>query len=335
MKGGFNSKDKMSLPIPANGASTKHIFYKQASIYTIHMYKNQNFAEMRVGFLGLGMMGTPMAINLCRKFSMVVWSRSDSKYDALIGAGAAIGKTPSHVVEQSDIIFMMLFDGSAIQSMIDSDEDFIKSISGKIFINTSSVSVDYSHKLARQIHDAGGDFIEMPVSGSKIPAEQGQLVGMIAGDAAISDLIKLVVEPITSAAVYCGPIGSGLKAKYAINLFLVSVTAGLAESMNLARAQGLNLESFGKVLDACPLASAYSRVKIAKILKQDWSPQAAIKDCYNSTQLIQSAARGVRVQAPLIEICNKLYREAYNSGWGEEDMMAIYKLFTQTENPSS
>ncbi|KAL7904913.1 hypothetical protein GGI35DRAFT_472106 [Trichoderma velutinum] len=269
-----------------------------------------------------------MAINLCRKFSVVVWNRSDSKYDTLIGAGAAIGKAPSHVAKLSDVIFIMLFDGSAIQSMINSDDEFLKSIRGRIVINTSSVSVDYSHKLAQQIHDAGGNFIEMPVSGSKIPAEQGQLVGMMAGDFAIADLIKPVVEPITSAAVYCGSIGSGLKAKYAVNLFLVSVTAGLAESMNLARAQGLNLESFGKVLDACPLASAYSRVKIAKILKEDWSPQAAIKDCYNSTQLIRSAAQDAQVQTPFIEICNSLYRDAYNFGWGEEDMMAIYKLFT-------
>ncbi|PNP47814.1 hypothetical protein TGAMA5MH_00866 [Trichoderma gamsii] len=290
---------------------------------------------MRIGFLGLGMMGTPMAINLCRKFSVVVWNRSDSRYDTLIDAGAAIGKTPSHVAKQSDIIFIMLFDGSAIQSIINSDDDFMKSIRGKIVINTSSVSVDYSHQLSQQIHDGGGNFIEMPVSGSKIPAEQGQLVGMIAGNPAISDLIKPIVEPITSAAVYCGPIGSGLKAKYAVNLFLVSVTAGLAESMNLARSQGLSLESFGKVLNACPLASAYSRVKIAKILKEDWSPQAAMKDCYNSTQLIRSAAQKVQVQTPLIEICHSLYRDACNSGWGEEDMMAIYKLFTQAQTVPS
>ncbi|KAH8803713.1 NAD binding domain of 6-phosphogluconate dehydrogenase-domain-containing protein [Xylogone sp. PMI_703] len=287
---------------------------------------------MKVGFLGLGMMGTPMAINLCRKFSVIVWNRSESKYKNLVDAGASVGMTPSHVVKQSDIVFTMLFDDSAIQSMIDSDDNFLKSMRGKTLINTSSVSVAYSHKLAQQVHDAGGNFVEMPVSGSKIPAEQGQLVGMIAGEPAISDLIHPIVEPITCAAVYCGPIGSGLKAKYAVNLFLVSVTAGLVESMNLARAQGLPLESFGRVLNACPLASAYSKVKIAKILREDWSPQAAIKDCYNSTRLIQSAAQDVKVQTPLIQICNSLYRDAHNSGLGGEDMIAIYKLFAQAPN---
>ncbi|KAI8680485.1 hypothetical protein NCS57_00329600 [Fusarium keratoplasticum] len=285
---------------------------------------------MNVGFLGLGMMGTPMALNLCRKFSVMVWNRSDSKYRVLIEAGATVGKTPSHVVEQSDVIFTMLFDGPAIQSMIDADSNFIKAIRGKTLVNTSSVSVEFSHKLARQVHEAGGNFIEMPVSGSKIPAEQGQLVGMMAGDATIADQVRPLVEPLTSAAVYCGPVGSGLKAKYAVNLFLVAVTAGLAESMNLARAQGLDLEAFGKVLDNCPLASPYSRIKIAKMLKDDWSPQAAIKDCYNSTQLIKSAAEEVRVRTPLIQICDSLYRDANYAGWGEEDMMAIYKLFAHS-----
>ncbi|KAF4338967.1 gamma hydroxybutyrate dehydrogenase [Fusarium beomiforme] len=284
---------------------------------------------MRIGFLGLGTMGTPMALNLCRKFPVTVWNRSSSKYSALLKAGATIGKTPSHVVEQSDYIFTMLFDGPAIQSVIDNDSNVTKAIRGKTLINTSSVSAEFSNKLAQQVHEAGGNFIEMPVSGSKIPAEQGQLVGMIAGDPDVATKIKPVVEPITKAAIYCGPIGSGLKAKYAVNLFLVSVTAGLAESINLARAQGLDLTAFGEVLDNCPLASAYSKVKIAKILKDDWSPQAAIKDCYNSTELIKTAAHELQVETPLIQLCNSLYKDAKDNGLGEEDMMAVYKLFSQ------
>ncbi|KAF9775358.1 hypothetical protein IL306_006534 [Fusarium sp. DS 682] len=290
---------------------------------------------MRIGFLGLGTMGTPMALNLCRKFPVTVWNRSPSKYSALLKAGATIGKTPSDVVERSDCIFAMLFDGPAIQSVIDNDSNFIKAIRGKTLINTSSVSVEFSHRLAQQVREAGGSFIEMPVSGSKIPAEQGQLVGMMAGDRDVATQIKPVVETLTKAAIYCGPIGSGLKAKYAVNLFLVAVTAGLAESMNLARAQGLDLDAFGEVLDSCPLASAYSKVKIAKILKDDWSPQAAIKDCYNSTELIKRAAVEHQVETPLIQLCNSLYKDANDDGLGEEDMMAIYKLFAQHPNKFS
>lgn len=284
---------------------------------------------MKIGFLGLGTMGTPMAMNLCRKFPVMVWNRSSSKYNALREAGATVGTTPSSVIKQSDVIFTMLFDAPAIQSMIGSDNNFMSALRGKTLINTSSVPVQFSHEFARQVHEAGGNFIEMPVSGSRIPAEKGQLVGMMAGNPAIAEQMKPLVEPLTTAAIYCGPIGSGLKAKYAVNLFLISVTAGLAESMNLARAQGLDLEAFGSVLNNCPLASAYSKVKIAKILKEDWSPQAAIKDCFNSTELIKSAAEEADVRTPLIQVCNSLYKDANDSGWGEKDMMAVYAMFAR------
>ena len=170
----------------------------------------------RIGFLGLGMMGMPMALNLARTFPLTVWNRSSSKYPALTQAGATIGTTPSQVVEKSDVIFTMLFDGPAIQSIV--DERFKSAIRGKTLVNTSSVPVDFSRRLAEQINEAGGDFIEMPVSGSKVPAEQGQLVGMMAGDPETAERVKPFVRPLTKAAVYCGPIGSGLKTKYAVNL---------------------------------------------------------------------------------------------------------------------
>ncbi|KAL7947639.1 putative NAD binding NADP oxidoreductase coenzyme F420-dependent [Trichoderma barbatum] len=282
---------------------------------------------MNVGFLGLGVMGTPMALNLCRRFPTTVWNRTTSKCAALVQAGARFGQTPAKVIEQSDVIFTMMFDGPAIRSVI--DDDFRKALQGKTIINTSSVSVEFSRSLAQEVHEAGGKFIEMPVSGSKVPAETGNLVGMMAGDQTECERIRPFVEPITSAAVYCGPIGAGLKTKYAVNIFLITVTAGLAESMNLARAQGLNLEAFSSVLDAGPLASAYSRMKLAKMAKADWSAQAAVKDCYNSTELIRTAANTAEAKTPLIQVCNSLYRQAIDSGLEDEDMIAVYRVLSE------
>ncbi|TFB00595.1 Glyoxylate/succinic semialdehyde reductase [Trichoderma ghanense] len=281
---------------------------------------------MNVGFLGLGVMGTPMALNLCRRFPTTVWNRTASKCAALTQAGAGLGQTPAEVVEQSDVIFTMMFDGPAIRSVI--DDDFRKALRGKTLINTSSVSVEFSHSMAKEVHEAGGKFIEMPVSGSKVPAETGNLVGMMAGDQTECERIRPFIEPITCAAIYCGPIGAGLKTKFAVNTFLITVTAGLAESMNLARAQGLDLEAFSNVLDAGPLASAYSRIKLAKMANADWSAQAAVKDCYNSTELIRAAAWAAGANTPLIQVCNSLYRQAMKSGLEEEDMCAVYRVLS-------
>lgn len=284
---------------------------------------------MRVGFLGLGVMGKPMARNLSRQFPLTVWNRTPSKYAEFKEAGVSIGETPVKVVEQSDVIFVMLFNAPAIESIL--SDDFRRALRGKTLINTSSVPVDFSMSLSEKVHQAGGYFIEMPVSGSKVPAEQAQLVGMMAGDAAVAERVKPVVEPITRAAIFCGPIGSGLKAKYAVNSFLITYTVGLAESMNLARAQGLDLAAFGQVLDASPMASAYSKVKVQKILKEDWSPQAAVKDCYNSTKLIQNAVASVGIRSPTMDVCGELYQEAVQAGLGEEDMISVLKVVANSE----
>jgi 3-hydroxyisobutyrate dehydrogenase-like beta-hydroxyacid dehydrogenase len=199
----------------------------------------------RVGFLGLGVMGTPMALNISRKFPLTVWNRSASKYPLLVQAGAKTGTSPSQVVQHSDIIFMMLFDEHAIRTIL--TDDVSHELRNKTLVNSSSVSVEFSRYLSEQIQNAGGEFIEMPVSGSRVPAEQGRLVGMMAGDRAVTDRVQPYIEPMTSAEVYCGPIGSGLKMKYAVNNFLITMTAGLAEATNLAHAQGLDLDAFGQV----------------------------------------------------------------------------------------
>lgn len=282
---------------------------------------------MRIGFLGLGTMGTPMALNLSRHFPITVWNRSSSKYAPLIAAGAKIGNTPSEVAQESDVLFTMLIDAAAIEDIL--DDDFKTALAGKTLINTGSVSEEFSHRLADEVSKAGGRFVEMPVSGSQIPAEQGQLVGMLAGDAGTVEAVRHVMKPITRAAVYCGPIGYGLRAKNAVNLYVTALAVGLAESMNLAHAQGLDLVVLGEIIDAGPAASAYASNKIAKIVAGDWSAQAATKICYNSSTLICNAAEAAGVRSPVAQVCRSMYEEATNAGFGDDDMIAIIKILSR------
>lgn len=217
---------------------------------------------MRVGFLGLGLMGTPMALRIAQRYSLIVWNRSATKYPDMIQAGAKIAEKPPIVAEQSDVIFAMLFNGSAVDSVF--DDELKQALRGKLLINCSSVSVSVSKRVAEEIHRMGGEYIEMPVSGSKVTAEQGKLVGLMAGDPVVANRAKEFVKAFTSEAIYCGPIGMGLKTKYAVNLYLITMTAGLAEAMNLARAQKLDLVAFGKAIEAGPMTSVHSKLKIER-----------------------------------------------------------------------
>ncbi|KAI1738580.1 hypothetical protein F4680DRAFT_424341 [Xylaria scruposa] len=282
---------------------------------------------MHVGFIGLGTMGTPMALNLSRHFPVTVWNRTPSKYPPLMEVGAKVGDTPAQVAEQSDVIFVMLFDAAAIEDILG---NLKKALAGKTLVNTSSVSEEFSHYLAKEVSQAGGEFVEMPVSGSKLPAEQGQLVGMLGGDVHVVEKIRHIMKPITCAAIYCGPHGYGLRTKYAVNLYVTTLAVGLAESMNLAKAQGLDLAVLGEVINAGPAASAYARNKIMKITTEDWSPQAATRDCYNSSKLICAALEATGARSPLIELCRSMYAEATESGYGDEDMISIIKILSRS-----
>ncbi|KAL2851157.1 hypothetical protein BJY01DRAFT_209292 [Aspergillus pseudoustus] len=289
---------------------------------------------MRLGFIGLGTMGVPMARNLARHFPLTVWNRSPSKYALLKEADTpiSIAESPAKLVAQSDITFVMLFNAPAIESILTTD--FFHALRGKTLVNSSTVPAEFNEELSDRVHAAGGDFLEMPVSGSKVPAEQGQLVGIMAGESQVADRIRPFVKPLTRSAIYCGPIGSGMKAKYAVNTLLVTLTAGLSESVNLARAQGIDLHAFEQVLEACPMASAYSKLKVAKIRKEDWSVQGSLKDCYNGMQLIESAAAAAGMRSPLMEVCGKVYKEAIEAGLGEEDMISIVKTVGKTRSQS-
>ncbi|KAJ4147430.1 hypothetical protein LMH87_001950 [Akanthomyces muscarius] len=286
--------------------------------------------DMRVGFMGLGFMGTPMALNLSRKFQLTVWNRTAAKCAPFQATSAAIADTPAVVLRQSDVVFTMLINEAAYRAVL--DKDFTDALRGRTIINTSSVSVAFSKFLDEQVRQAGGRYLEMPVSGSRVPAEQGQLVGMLAGDRDEARRVDPLLKTITKAAVYCGEIGMGLRTKFAINLFLITMTAGLAESMNLARAQGLDVNAFGEVLDAGPMASAYSRLKVAKMIAEDWSPQAAISDCSSVTELVQEAAAEVGAETPLMTVCDSLYKEAVSRGFGGDDMISIHQVMTPATN---
>lgn len=286
--------------------------------------------NLSLGFIGLGTMGTPMALNLARKFPLTIWNRTPSKYHLFDQTDAEIASSPLQVVEKSDIIFTMLFDGAAVESVVSGET--LSALNGKILVNTSSVTETSNHTIYSRVKAAGGDFVEMPVSGGPGPAGLGQLVGMMAGDEAVVSRVKPYVEPLTKAPVYCGPIGQGLKMKYAANLYLITMTAGLSESMVLAKAQGLEPAAFATVLNAGPMASVYSRAKLAKMVDGDWSANAAIADCYNSTQLIVNAARESGTEAPLINVCRNLYDRAKKEGLGGEDMIAVGKVLKRIPN---
>lgn len=280
-----------------------------------------------IGFIGLGSMGEPMALNLAKAgVPLLVWNRSQDKTAILAKAGAEIAADAASVFARASIVILMLVDDRATDIVLDrSGPDFVSRVKGRTIVHMGTNAPDYSRQLEADIRSAGGRYVEAPVSGSRKPAESGHLVSMLAGsEDAVAD-VRPLLAPMCRDTIVCGPVPSALLMKLAVNLFLISMVTGLAEAVHFADRNGVDLRQLMAVLNAGPMASDVSRVKLPKLVGGDFSVQAAISDVLKNNRLIADAARAAGIASPLLDVCHALYRETLDLGHGDADMVAVVK----------
>jgi 3-hydroxyisobutyrate dehydrogenase len=280
---------------------------------------------MVLGFLGLGVMGRPMAANLVAAgHELVVWTRSGA---GLPGARAAGG--PGEVFERAEVVFLMLANAEAIDTVIG------PAVAGRTVVHMGTTSADYSAGLGARVRGFGGRYVEAPVSGSRVPAENGQLVAMLAGEPADRDRVRPLLAPMCREVFDCGPVPRGLLMKLAVNTFLISMVTGLAEAFHFAGGVGLDPALLRDVLAAGPMASFVSTGKADKIVAGDFAVQAAARDVHYNNRLIVEAARAHGLAAPLLEVCRELYAETEALGRGEEDMASVIHAVAARSGPGT
>ncbi|WP_277380710.1 NAD(P)-dependent oxidoreductase [Stenotrophomonas maltophilia] len=280
---------------------------------------------MPVGFIGLGVMGTPMASHLARTGSQVLgWSRSGRNDAEAVAAGVEVADGVEDVFAACGTIILMLANDAAIDSVLARDSpEFAARAAGRLLINMGTSSASYSQALAQQVRAAGGRYVEAPVSGSRVQAEAAQLVILLAGEDEDVAQASALVAPLGRQCVPCGNVPAALRMKLAVNLYLITLVTGLAEAVHFAEAHGIPLERFAQVLDAGPMASDVSRIKLDKMVRGDYAVQASITDVLKNSQLVAAAARDAGITAPLIEASDALFARAQRLGLGGLDMAAV------------
>ena len=286
---------------------------------------------MKLGFIGLGHMGSAMALNLARAGAdLVVWNRSAEKCRPLQEAGARVAGSAREVVEAAQAIILMLANSAAIDAVLmRGSTAFGDMVRGRIIVHMGTTPPAYSSGLEADILAAGGRYVEAPVSGSRKPAEAGQLVGMLAGEAAAVEAIRPHLAPMCAQTVVCGSVPQALLMKLSVNLYLITMVTGLAEATHFAEKQGVDLKLFREVLDAGPMASSVSRVKLPKLVDRDYSVQASISDVFMNNRLIFDAAREAGLASPLLDACHALYGETEALGHGKLDMVAVINAIAE------
>ena len=284
-------------------------------------------AAYPIGFIGLGTMGEPMALTLVKAGTrLVVWNRTPAKAESFAAAGADVAREAAEVFAHCATIFLMLVDGEAIDAVLDRDgAAFAARVAGRTVVHMGTTSPAYSRQLEADIRSVGGHYVEAPVSGSRKPAEAGQLVAMLAGNADAIANVRPLLTPMCRETMICGPVPNALLMKLSVNLFLIALVTGLAEAVHFADRHGLNLAQFAAVLNAGPMASDVSRVKAPKLVRRDFAVQATISNVLENNRLIAEAAREAGIAAPLLDVCHALYRETRTLGFGDADMAAVLK----------
>lgn len=280
-----------------------------------------------IGFIGLGVMGQPMALNLARAgMTPVVWNRSAAALAVLGEAGARVADSPAQVFEQARVVIVMLADEAAIDAVLGRGTPrFAALLRDRILVHMGTTSAEYSRALEADIRATGGGYVEAPVSGSRVPAQAGQLVAMLAGDEAVVQRVRPLLSPMCGQSFVCGAVPNALLMKLSVNLFLITMVTGLAESVHFAQRQGLDLRQLQAIVDAGPMASAVSKIKLAKLVDGDYSVQASIADVLKNNRLIAQAARDAGIASPLLDVCHALFGETLAQGHGAADMAAVVR----------
>lgn len=280
---------------------------------------------MDVAFIGLGHMGEPMAANLVGAgVRLSVWNRSVPAEERIAALGARVESSARDALRGSPTALLMLANEAAVDHVLERGTvEFRHNVAGRLIVHMGTTSPDFSRGLATEIREVGGRYVEAPVSGSRTPAESGALVGMVAGDSDDVEFVRDLIKPICSGTFACGAVPNALSMKLAVNLFLITMVTGLMEAAHFAANSGLDLELFRSIVDAGPMASDVSRVKLDKLVRSDLAAQAGLSDVLMNNGLIAQAARAASIATPLLDQSHQLFAEAEAAGLGAVDMIGV------------
>jgi len=280
---------------------------------------------MKIAFIGTGLMGFPMAKNLLEKsLDLNVFSRTIEKAKPLEKFGAKISNSLSEAVKDVDVVITMLTDDDAVEKVL-SDQDFQKNLKkGSTIVDMSSIKPKIAIKYGKLLKDKGINFLDAPVSGGTIGAEQASLAIMVGGDQKVFDQVKDILKFMGNPTLV-GPIGSGQVSKLA-NQIIVGVTIGaVAEAITLCEKAGVDGNKFIKAL-----AGGFADGKILqnhgkRMIDKDFSPKGKVSTHLKDMNNILECAGDFNTQLPISNLIKDMFKSLVENGNDNDDHSALYK----------
>ncbi|KAG2432149.1 hypothetical protein HXX76_009072 [Chlamydomonas incerta] len=286
-------------------------------------------AKLNVGFLGLGIMGEAMARNLLKSglfASVTVWNRTLAKCQTLVSEGAKMAETPAAVVSSCDITFAMLADPEAALAAVFGDNGVLKGISaGKGYVDMSTVDEATSTRIGEAVTAAGGRFVEGPVSGSKKPAIDGQLIIMGAGDKELYEQCQPAFDVMGKKSFYLGATGAAARMKLVVNMVMGAMMGAFCEGMALADKSGLEQSALLEILGLGAMANPMFAMKGPAIMARAYPPAFPLKHQQKDLRLALALGDALNQPLPVAAAANESFKTAKALGRGDEDFTAVYE----------
>jgi 3-hydroxyisobutyrate dehydrogenase len=283
----------------------------------------------KIGFIGLGTMGAPMAANLLKAgYEVTVYNRTASKCASLVNQGAKQAASPKEAAAATDIVITMVSNDQSIEAVFEGPEGVLSGLkSGAIVIDCSTISPALVKQTAAKVQERGGDFLDAPVTGSSPAAIDGTLVFMVGGNADTVETCRDLFDVMGKKLLYMGPNGSGAVAKIAHNTIVGINNLALIEGFSIAAKSGLPVDRFLELVQLGSAGSKAAELKGRKIIEHDFTNQFSLALMLKDLKLASSLTDTSGIPAPMLNLAKSLFQAGQTEGYGDEDLSSVVKIY--------
>jgi 3-hydroxyisobutyrate dehydrogenase-like beta-hydroxyacid dehydrogenase len=278
---------------------------------------------MKVAFCGLGIMGRPMAANLAKAGHEVrAWNRTPKDI-----AGCKRAANPAEAAKDADVLWLCVSDTAAVEQVLFGQNGAAQSLrSGMIVADSSTISPKATAEFAKRVRDKGADYVDAPITGSKIGAENAQLIFMVGGEEGTLAQLDPLFRAMGKEVRRMGGVTKGQSAKLAMNLQIALTFEGFAEGITLAKKLGVKPEDLVGLIGVTMVKSGVVDYKAPFVLKHDYSPNFPLRLMYKDIKLMLEAGREAGVKLPGLETVAQIYEQASKEGKSDLDYAATLDI---------
>lgn len=286
---------------------------------------------MRIGFIGLGLMGTPLALNLIKNgHRLSVWNRTGAKTEPLVAAGATKAESIRELAGNAELIITMVTDAAASDQVICGPGGILDHARpGTVLIDMGSIAPEASRSIAARAAARGIPMLDAPVTGNPKVAEAGKLGIMIGGEADIVERVRPVLEPISAVIVHAGPSGAGSTLKLVNNLILGVAIEAVAEALVLARKAGISPDCVRQITSVGGARTGAMETRGSRMLAHDFTPHFTVDNMHKDLSTALRLADSLGSAAPTAAAALTILDAARKEGQGDKDSAIVYAVLEQ------